>query len=125
MKKLLSLLFFLLLVISCKQKDDAANGFTKYDIVGRWEVNYFDEALLNLDGSGTYLNFAVYEHYPLTWDLEGNVLEMSYEAHGKTKCYKIRVDSVTTDSHGSEEFRRLHVTPLCDAGFKDSWREIK
>ena len=97
-----------------------------YDIAGRWRVNAgLDNVLLNLDGSGTYEDGFWCENYPLTWSLENNVLEMSYEAHGKTKCYKIRVDSVTIDYEGREEYRRLHVTPLVDCGFRDRLKELK
>ena len=97
-----------------------------YDVAGRWEVTYFDEALLNLDGSGTYLNFALYERYPLTWSLENNVLEMTYKNHlDETICDKVIIDSVTSDYEGREEYRRLHVTPLGDCGFRDRWKELK
>ena len=97
-----------------------------FDVAGRWEVNYFDEALLNLDGSGTYLNFALYERYPLTWSLENNVLEMTYNnGLGKIKSHKVKIDSVTINYKGREEYRRLHVTPLGDCGLRDRWKELK
>ena len=126
MKKLLSLLLFLLLVISCKQKDDAVDGLSRYDIAGRWRVDpIMSNVLLNLDGSGAYEDGFWCEDYPLTWSLEGNVLEMSWTAHDETKCYKIRVDSVTNYYEGREEYRRLHVTPLSDVSFRDRWDEVK
>ncbi len=98
-----------------------------YDVAGRWRVNaVLDNVLLNLDGSGTYEDGFWCENYPLTWNLENNVLEMTYKKHSdETKCYKFIIDSVTIDYEGREEYRSLHVTPLVDCGFRDRWKELK